>query len=503
MKRKITNNGRGKKARFLRRALAAAREAAAWVKARRHSDSTYRLLFEANPLPMWIFDEKTLAFLAVNEAAIQHYGYSRQEFLAMTIKDIHPAENIPALLERMGGENRGAFRTGVWKHMKKAGTLIDIDVSLQPVLWAGRPARLVLPSDITERQRAEEALRKSEGRFRFLMCATNDWIWERDLATDAVWWNDAVCTLFGYSPDDVRLDQGWWADRVHPEDVNEVLGSQKAAIDAGKGLWAGEYRFRRADGSYAHVFDRVYVIRDQRGEAVRMVGSVMDITDRKKTEESLRQLSGRLLRLQDEERRHIARELHDSTAQTLAGLAMNLTLVNDAATFGDKERKLVSDGLLLAEQCTREVRTLSYLLHPPLLDEVGLASALRWYTKGFADRSGVRVAFETGPELGRLPPETETTLFRVVQECLSNIHRHSGSATARIHIERHPTEITLEVGDEGKGMSPEVLNGIRGAATPVGVGVAGMLERLRQLGGRLEIDSSRRGTTVRAVLPVE
>ena len=194
------------------------------------------------------------------------------------------------------------------------------------------------------------------------------------------------------------------------------------------------------------------VYRDETGDVIGVFAAARDISERKRTEEALRQLSGRLLRLQDEERRRIARQLHETTAQGLAGLAVNLSIVkSSAADLSPRASACLSESLELAEQCSREIRTLSYLLHPPLVDEAGLAPALRWYTAGFAQRSGIEVHVDVSPEFGRLPSEFELTLYRIVQEALTNIHRHSGSKTARICLERQPNEIVLTVADEGHG----------------------------------------------------
>ncbi len=233
------------------------------------------------------------------------------------------------------------------------------------------------------------------------------------------------------------------------------------------------------------------------------IAMLTDITERKRAEDALRLLSGRLLRLQDEERRRLARELHDSTAQSLATLVMNLSrLEKSLYAFEPKIRNMASDSLALAEQSFREIRTLSYLLHPPLLDELGLASAVRWYVDGFSQRSQVRVYLDLPPELDRLPREVETTLFRVVQESLTNINRHSDSPIARVRLVPGPAELTLEVSDEGRGIPLAALSSLAGTMAGLGVGIMGMSERVAQPGGRLEINSTPRGTTVRAILPL-
>ena len=217
--------------------------------------------------------------------------------------------------------------------------------------------------------------------------------------------------------------------------------------------------------------------------------------------QGLRELTARLMQLQDEERRRIARELHDSVGQTLAALTMNLTTVRADIERLSQTAKTVSDSLGLAQDMNKEVRTVSYLLHPPLLDESGLVSALRWYVEGFSERSKIQVTLEIPEDFGRLPQEVETALFRTVQECLTNIHRHSGSAVAAIRLTRAADEIRLKVEDRGVGIQGEKLTAVTSNGPP-GVGIRGMRERMRQLGGSLDLQSSGSGTTVQARLPI-
>jgi len=195
-------------------------------------------------------------------------------------------------------------------------------------------------------------------------------------------------------------------------------------------------------------------------------------------------------------RRRIARSLHESAAQTLAALSMNLQRM-ERMKLAPHAIEVLNDSLELVTQTSREVRTLSHLLHPPLLDEAGLPSSLRWYVQGFGERSNLNVSLEIADDLGRLPTEIEITLFRVVQESLTNVHRHSGSESAAIRLRRSGPEVVLEVEDRGIGIPPEVLERVQSAGA-MGVGVAGMRERLTQLGGTLEIESAGRGTLVRA-----
>ncbi len=887
-----------------------------------------RLLFEGNACPMWVFDAATLAFLEVNEAATRLYGYSREEFLAMTLRDVRPAEDAPRLTDVARGLPE-RFYEGAWRHAKKDGSLLEVEIATNRIEWDGRPAHLAVIRDVTEHQRVGRTVSESEERLQLIARATNDVVWDWDLVKDVIWWNDGVHTVLGYAPDQVVPNAAWRMSRIHPEERERVGSGLLSAIEKGEELWSDEYRFQNADGLYARILDRGYVLHDRDGKPTRMIGAMMDVTRqrraeralreseallrqmaqaiqdvfyvsdartneiiyvnpaferiwglsgeavrgrprswldrvhpddkervvrslnewkprgeapewneefrivrpdgaarwiwirsfpirdasgaivrfagverditerkraeetvgsllaisrqlsstldvdalmealvketlrlldaaggiaglmtpqgmtcqkyctqtevvpfshcwpagvglpgwvahhktpyvtndaaddpqiirdiqqrfgvrsaicmplldargealgfiqihnkldgsgfgrsdeekltavsraasvavqnalayhkleetaealrhteekyrgifenavegigrttaegrilaanfalarmlgydtpeeliaavpdiariyvdqgvrkemqamleredaiqglevqvrrkdgtpiwllmnlravrddqgrllhydgvaqdvsaRKKTEEALREVSGLLLQSQNEERRRIARELHDSTAQSLAALAMNLSMVGRAAgTLSRAARKRLHDSLELAQQCCREVRTLSYLLHPPALEEGDLWSAVRWYTQGFASRSGIRVDLTLPkPErAGRLPEEVETTLFRIVQESLANIHRHSGSRRARIRIARGPSRVTLLVRDEGRGLGKSASRRPGGPAL-MGVGIAGMRERVRQLGGEIVIDSSARGTAVKVTLPL-
>ncbi len=213
---------------------------------------------------------------------------------------------------------------------------------------------------------------------------------------------------------------------------------------------------------------------------------------------ALRQLSSRLLSLQDSERRRIARELHDSLGQYLVALKLNVDLLRRSPARGE----LWSQSEELMERCIAEVRTLSYLLHPPTMDAVGIASAARWYVEGFGLRSGLKLTLDAPDDPVRLPDPIELALFRVLQETLTNVHRHSGASAADILIRRKPGEVTLEVRDNGRGMEQEVLDRFREAGTGTGVGLMSIHERARELGGKVHIESSGAGTSVRITIPV-
>ena len=215
------------------------------------------------------------------------------------------------------------------------------------------------------------------------------------------------------------------------------------------------------------------------------------------------ELSRRLLHAQDEERRRVSRELHDSTGQLLVVLNINLSRLKSESTQNSAEiQKLVDESTAIVDEMSRQIRTLSYLLHPPLLDEAGLVSALKWYVEGFASRSNIEVTLQLPDEMGRLSRDLETTVFRLVQESLTNIHRHSESKTAAVRLQNDPQSLRLEISDAGKGIAPSMMAGAS-AKSRLGVGILGMKERVSRLGGTFEVASNGTGTSVCATLPIE
>jgi len=357
---------------------------------------------------------------------------------------------------------------------------------------AGVADQLSIHLEERERLRAEEAMRKSEEKFARAFGSSPDAVVITRLHDGLVIDSNEGCTrIYGYSKSElasIRAAETVWKPG-HRERFVALLQKQGFVREF-------EAVHRRKNGEFfpAQISSEAIEIDGERC----LVSVVRDLTERKRAETERQQLLVQLMQAEDEERGRIARELHDTTAQHLAAVSMNLTrLAGDAPGLTAQSGKLVSESLSLADQAVQEIRTLTYLLHPPLLDELGLAGALRDYAAGFTKRSGLHIDVDVGDFSGRLPHEIELALFRVVQESLANVHRHSGSATALLRLERDEHEVRLEIQDNGHGLSPDARRGV------VGVGIAGMRERLGQLGGELEVESDGEGVTVLASVPLE
>ena len=306
-----------------------------------------------------------------------------------------------------------------------------------------------------------------------------------------------------------------WMDYVHPEDVDRIKLHWGECIESGES-YQSEYRMRDREGRYRWFRARAVPVRDRDGNVLRWYGTCSDIHDSKLLEESmrgasmalektvrertevLRRLSSRLMTMQDDERRRIARELHDSVGQELAAAKMIVEgVILNAAAHSDQALVEASRGI---DRAIQEVRTMSHLLHPPLLDEVGLVSALRWYLEGLTQRSGIETALEVHPrDFGRLSPELETAVFRIIQEALTNVFRHSEASHAWVSLTHRNNHVFVRVRDDGKGLREETVRLRPGS---VGVGIGGMRQRVEEFGGELQLANGNPGATVEVTIPI-
>jgi PAS domain S-box-containing protein len=306
-----------------------------------------------------------------------------------------------------------------------------------------------------------------------------------------------------------------WLEYLHPDDKERSWAHWVRCVQSGE-AYESEYRIRGVDGQYRWFRARAVPLRDPKGSIIKWYGTCSDIHDSKLLEQSirdsaielermvdirtteLRRLSGRLMTMQDEERRRIAREIHDGLGQELAAAKMILDgfLSKDSSS---SVRQAAADASQLVDRAIKQVRTISHLLHPPLLDEVGLVSALRWYLEGLSERSGIEIHLAIDPpHLGRLRPELETAIFRIIQEALTNMFRHSGARNGQVSLTESEGRIVVTVRDDGKGIEEQVIQ-LRPES--VGVGIGGMRQRVSELGGNLRLANANPGTIVEVVIP--
>jgi PAS domain S-box-containing protein len=366
---------------------------------------------------------------------------------------------------------------------------------------------------IEKRERAEEALRKAqedlEERVRERTAAlerknaeVRDQARLLDLANDAVFVKSAKGLVTYWNQGAERL-YGWTMTEALGHNASDMLHTKfpdsRQAVEDSE-TWEGELLHTTRDGSRIIVASRWTKLYDAAGNPTGWLEINTDITGRRNAEDAARSLTSRILTLQDDERRRIARGLHDSLGQYLVALKMNL----DAMAMRNGEQAAVAaECAEIVEKCLGETRTISHLLHPPLLDESGFSSAARWYVDGFAQRSGIKVDLSLPPEVFRLRSEIEIALFRALQEGLTNVHRHSGSSAVGIRLQLNEKEVRLEIEDDGRGMPHSVLKRLLAGAAEAGVGISGMRERVRELGGSLGIDSDSTGTLLTVSIPIQ
>jgi PAS domain S-box-containing protein len=356
-----------------------------------------------------------------------------------------------------------------------------------------------------ERQKAEEALRQSEERFKIVARATNDAIWDWNLLTNEVWWNEGVTTLFRYPAEQVKAHVNWWYQTVHPEDRERVISGIHAAIDTGQQTWRDEYRYRCGDGSYAFIIDRGYVIHEG-GKPTRMIGCMTDITLGKQAQteledshERLRALAAHLEAAREEERTRVAREIHDELGQALTGVKMDLSwLRKKLPKEQDALRQKTESMLALMDQTIQSVRRIATELRPGVLDDLGLTAAIEWQIREFQKRTGIKCQLAARLEDICLDRPRSTALFRIFQETLTNIARHARATKVSIKLEQNNGDVSLQVQDNGNGIPKSKLS------DPRSLGILGMRERALLLGGEVAIRGARgKGTKVTARIPVD
>jgi PAS domain S-box-containing protein len=472
-------------------------------KALRSSEEKFSKAFRSSPVDMAIITRAEGLIIDVNESFERQTGFARDEAVGHSCAElglcVDAGERAAILLEI---ETNGRVRNREIELRTRSGEVRMTLYSAEPIEIGGKPCLLVVCEDITQRKVAEKRLRLSEEKFAKAFRASPEVISIASLREGRfIEVNEAFERQSGFRREEVigrtDLELGIWPDAQQRDTLRERIGKEG-------GLRDREVQFRTRSGQLRTILVATEVIELEGERCVLAVGQ--DITALKEAEQELRRLSRCLTCSQEEERRRIARELHDSTAQDLTGLRMGLGIIKRSAQKLDRKAlRTLTECQELAERCAREIRTFSYLLHPPLLDEFGLVFALRGYLHGFGTRSGLRVRLEADPglEQGRLSPELETNLFRIVQEGLTNIKHHSGSQSAAISLKQRDGEVTLEIRDKGHGIEAAVAKAIEnGNVAALGVGLSGMRERVRQLGGTFKVETSESGTSLCVVLPL-
>jgi PAS domain S-box-containing protein len=504
------------------------------AEALRQSEERFREIVETSPecVKLVSFDGK---ILHMNAAGLAMVGASSLDaVVGQNVYDLivpEDQERFRAFNEKVCRGEKGSLEFEISSFL---GGRRQMDTRAVPLRQPdGQVVQLAISRDVTVRKRAE----RTTGLLAAIVDSSDDAIISKNLNGVITSWNRGAERLFGYTAEEAI---GQHITLIIPADRRSEETEILARLRRGERIDHFETVRVRKDRTLLDISLTISPLKDLNGNVTGASKVARDITERKRAEqalrdsenrlrslserldsevrartreleqrnadvlrqsEQLRELSWQMLRIQDEERRHIARELHDSAGQLLTVLAMNMsTLIRKAQEEAPELAESAEEARELVHQLTSEIRTNSYLLHPPLLDEEGLRSAISWYVRGLTERSGLEIAFKISEGFGRLPHEMELAIFRLVQESLTNIHRHSGSKRATIEISRTPEQVLLEVQDEGKGISREKLADIQSRGA--GFGIRGMRERARQFNGEMTIESSGKGTLFRVTIPV-
>lgn len=479
------------------------------------SERRYRRLFKENPQPMWVFDRRTLAFLAVNRAAERLYGYTRDEFLAMTIADIRPPDQVPALARIMASvtaDPPSGFRArGTWTHLRKDGQAMQVEIASNDIDFDGHEARLVLATDVTEHRRAQaalaerdEALRRSEQRYR--LAAAGGHVWDWDILADRTDTPAAFWQRLGTEPPRPERAARRLAELMHPEDIHHWQARLRAHLERGE-PYDFDFRMKHADGRWRWFHTQGQAMRDDTGRPTYMAGTTFDITEQRIAEQALldsqselSELSQRLLDQERDTNLRLAQSLHDRLGQTLSSARLYLDLVRNPSTARPTPGSPVERLTQLLDQAVDEVRGTLVLLRPPLLEAQGLAASLRTELSGFGMgglSTEVRLDVHRGADRQRWPDTVEYAAFMIAREAVANALRHAGASTVRVVLRGGLDRLDLAIVDDGIGIEDHERQG-----RPGHLGIVGMRERALAIGGRLTVTargSTGRGTRVRLV----
>ena len=452
----------------------------------------YRRLVELSPDGIFITRDNRIVFL--NPAAVRLFGASDSgHVLGRSPLDFFPPDSHAVVRERvrrvLAGETAPLMEQ---KLIRLDGTTTDVEVT-GALLDADGHAIQVIARDITERKRAEAALRESEERLTLAFAGAQEGVWDWNLETGAVVYSHRWKQMLGYADDEVEPHVSAWERLLHPDDRGRADRLNESLARGGR-TYEGEFRLKHKNGQYVHVLSRGFPVRrEPDGPVVRIVGTHFDLTERKRaeTERARTELLTRLVFAQEDERRRIAREMHDQFGEQLTALGRRIAMLKDACSSDATTREHVDALESIAHRLDRDVDHLVWELRPTALDDLGLRAALTNYVQDWSTRVGIPAQLHTsGLWHDRLPSDTETTLYRIAQEALTNVAKHSQAATVEVILERRADHVVLIVEDDGVGFDP-------GAGTGHGFGLVGMQERAALVGASLQIESTvGQGTTI-------
>jgi PAS domain S-box-containing protein len=460
------------------------------------TNERYRRLVELSPDGIFVDRESRIIF--VNPAAVRLFGAtSPEQILGRSPFELFHPDDHALIRERIGRVLVGQTAPLIEHRIVRLdGSVIDVEVTGALLEEGDGRAIQVIVRDITERKRTEAALRESEERLTLAFAGAQEGVWDWNLETGAVVYSPRWKQMLGYADDEIEPHVSAWERLLHPDDRATADRLYDSVTRGGASNYEGEFRLRHKDGHFVQVLSRGYPVRrEPGGPAVRIVGTHFDLTERRRmeAERARTELLARLVFAQEDERRRIAREMHDQFGEQLTALSRGIRLLKDGCANSPRLRGQVEALEAISQQIDRDVDSLVWQLRPTALDDLGLRAALTNYVQDWSRRVGVSVELHTsGLADSRLSSEVETALYRIAQEALTNVAKHSQAGRVEVILERRTDHILLIVEDDGVG-----FDATQAAAGSRGFGLLGMQERAALVGANLEIESSSgSGTTV-------
>ena len=448
-----------------------------------HYENRFRLFFRSVPLPLLVVDDETFRIIDVNPAARALYGYSYEEFVSLSLSDLLPPDGWA-----IDGDDSPTGVSTIIRQRLKDGRIIEAKVTSYSFVLDARRASLSIIQDVTEQRAARAALAANEQRLRLIAELTAGAIREFDLRTNVVTWSPGLKTLLGYE-NERSSTVNWWFHHIHPDDRPAISQAIAALTLSSDKYWSAEYRFLRADGSYANVLDNGYLLRDAGNNPIWFIGSIVDLTEQM----AMVDVDARATL---EERQRLARILHDSVTQSLYSISLLAEATRRRAESGEHELVAEYVGRLsdLTMQTLRQMRLLIYDLQPGVLNREGLAGALRHRLEAVEHRAGIKARL-IDDMLGQIPVGMKPDVFWMAQEALNNSLRHATATWVTVRLALDDGNLILEVADDGRGFDPALLEGAGG--------LAAISRRVAEMNGRFSVDTRRdQGTVVRVCLPL-